>query len=41
MLRNARRHLTFANVGVLHRCLAMGGAAYALTLPKNSVGSSS
>lgn len=40
MSRGIRRHLSFANVASLCALVfAMGGTGYALTIPKNSVGS--
>ena len=35
-----RRHLSFANItSLMALVFAMGGTGYALTIPKNSVGS--
>jgi len=40
MAQGLRRHLSFANVtSLMALVFAMGGTSYALTLPKNSVGS--
>lgn len=40
MLKRVRRNLTYANVmATIAVFLAMGGGAYALTIPRNSVGS--
>ena len=40
MAQRLRRHLSFANVtSLIALVFAMGGTSYALTLPKNSVGS--
>ena len=40
MAQRLRRHLSFANITSLTALVfAMGGTSYALTLPKNSVGS--